>query len=148
MRRHPLLISALLAVLLSACGETADTHPGQPVSERRAAFKKILLAFEPMGISLRDKQYRPDQFVALAAELSRLKEGPWRYFGADSNYPPTRAKASVWSEAGRFEKARQDFLQSADRLLVAAESGDENRVAIAYQAVYDSCRDCHKTFRD
>jgi cytochrome c556 len=148
MRRSPpLLIAALTSVMLTACGEAADTHPGQPVSERRAAFKKILLAFEPMGVQLRDKQYDPDRFIALAAKLGQVKNGPWSYFGDDSNYPPTRAKASVWSDSDRFADARRDFLQTTDRLVLVAESRDEAKVAAAYEAIADSCRSCHQAFR-
>ena len=149
MRCQPLLITALGALLLTACGgEPADTRPGQPVSERRAAFKKILLAFEPMGIALRDKQYDADRFIAQASELAKVKDGPWRHFGPDTNYPPTHAKAAVWSDASRFAAARETFLQAVNGLTLAAASRDEAKVATAYEAVHDSCRSCHRTFKD
>ena len=148
MRCHPLLILVLLSVTLGACGEAADTHAGQPVSARRAAFKKILLAFEPMGIQLRDKRYDPDRFIALAGQLAKVKNGPWPYFGDDTNYPPTRAKAALWSAADRFEAERQAFLNAVDVLVVAAASRDEKKVTLAYDAVHESCRSCHKAFKD
>ena len=91
MRCSLLLLSALSALLLTACGEPADTRPGQPVSARRSAFKKILLAFEPMGIALREKQYNADQFIVHADALAKVKDGPWSHFGPDTNYPPTKA---------------------------------------------------------
>lgn len=148
MRRQILLIAALIPLLLTACGEPADTQPGQPVTHRRAAFKKILLAFEPMGVRLRKQQYEADQFILLAKELGSVKNGPWQYFGADTNYPPTHAKARVWSESDEFETDRQAFLQAADRLVLATESRDEKLVTTAYEAVHDSCRNCHKVFKD
>jgi cytochrome c556 len=148
MRFLTLLISILIAVVTSACGEAADSRPGQPVSERRAAFKKILLAFEPMGIALRDKKYAPDQFIVMAGQLAQVKDGPWSHFGPAADTPPTHAKASIWSDAGRFAADRQAFLQATDRLLIAAENRDEKVVTIAYQAVHDSCRNCHKAFKD
>lgn len=148
MRCQKLLLATLLALTLAACGEPADTRPGQPVSHRRAAFKKILLAFEPMGIQLREKLYNDAQFLDQAKALAKVKDGPWQYFGADTNYPPTHAKAAVWSDAAQFETDRQAFLQSVDRLLLAAESRDEKRVTTAYAAVQESCRTCHKAFKE
>lgn len=148
MRRLILLIAFLIPVALTACGEPADTQPGQPVTHRRAAFKKILLAFEPMGIQLRKKDYDPDKFLEHAKALVAAKNGPWEYFGPTTNYPPTHAKARVWSDPEQFESKRQAFLQATDRLLLAAESRDEKRVTAAYEAVHDSCRDCHKAFKD
>jgi len=148
MRCHQLLIFALTAFLLTACGEPADTQPGQPVSQRRAAFKRILLAFEPMGIQLREKQYNADQFIVLADQLAKVKDGPWRHFGPDTNHPPTHAKASVWSDTQRFDTDRQAFLQAVDSLTLVAASRDEKKVAVAYDAVHDSCRSCHKAFKE
>ncbi|MFZ4535995.1 c-type cytochrome [Propionivibrio sp.] len=147
MRYPTILIAALISLTLTACSEPQDTRPGQPVDHRRAAFKKILLAFEPMGIQLREKQYKADRFIVQAKELAKLKDGPWQYFGTDTNYPPTHATAKVWSEADHFEADRQAFLQAIDRLVLAAESGEEKQVATAYEAVHDSCRKCHKTFK-
>jgi cytochrome c556 len=148
MRCQFLLITVLIPLVLSACGEPADTRSGQPVTHRRTAFKKILRAFEPMGIQLRNKRYDAKQFIDQARELASLKNDPWHYFGDDTNYPPTRAKATVWSEPGQFETARQAFLQATDRLVMAAESRDEKNVTTAYETVHDSCRNCHKAFRD
>ena len=149
MRHQALLIAALSASILTACGgEPADTRPGQPVSARRTAFKKILLAFEPMGIALREKQYDADRLIAQAEELAKVKDGPWRHFGPDTNYPPTHAKASVWSDTQRFDTDRQAFLQAVDSLTLVAASRDEKKVAVAYDAVHDSCRSCHKAFKE
>lgn len=147
MRHHKILILAMCS-LVAACGEPADTRPGQPVTHRRAAFEKILHAFEPMGVQLRGKNYKPDVFLERAKELATLKDGPWEYFGPDTNYPPTHATAKVWSEPELFEKERQEFLKETDRLLLAAESRDEKSVTAAYEAVHEHCRSCHKTFKE
>lgn len=148
MPRHLLPLAGLLCVLLAGCGEPPDTHPGQPVTQRRAAFNKIVKAFEPMGVQLRDGRYDADKFATQAKALAELKDGPWQYFGPDTNYPPTHAKAGVWSEPERFAKARQDFLQAADQLVEASRSRDVKTVKAAYEAVHESCRSCHKAFKD
>jgi len=148
MRRLALLIAALLPLALTGCGEPEDTRPGQPVKHRRAAFASILKAFEPMGKQLRDGRYEADKFLTHAKALAAAKDGPWSYFGADTNYPPTHATARVWSELERFEADRQTFFKATDKLLQAAERRDEKAVKAAYEAVHDSCRTCHKAFKE
>lgn len=148
MLRRLLPLAGLLSALLAGCGEPPDTHPGQPVTQRRAAFNKIVKAFEPMGVQLRDGRYDADKFAAQAKALAELKDGPWQYFGPDTNYPPTHAKSAVWSEPERFAKARQDFLQAADQLAEASRSRDAKTVKAAYEVVHESCRSCHKAFKD
>lgn len=142
------LLSLLLPVILAGCGEPEDTRPGQPVAHRRQAFSRILHAFEPMGVQLRKGRYNASDFLAWAKELNDAKDLPWQYFAPDTNYPPTHAKATVWSEPERFEANRQTFLKAAERLMLAAESRDEQRVRQAYDEVHDSCRTCHKAFKD
>lgn len=148
MRPPRLLLAALLPLLLTACGEPADTHPDKPVTHRRAAFQKILHAFEPMGVQMRKGPYDAKKFLAHASELASVKEGPWSYFGPDTNYPPTHAKAALWTEPERFASERQNFIKAVDKLLLAAESRDEQQVRPAYEAVHDTCRSCHKAFKD
>lgn len=147
MRCRTALIAALIPLTIAACGEAPDNHPDKPVTHRREAFQKILKAFEPMGVQLRKNQYNADKFLAQAKDLAAHKEGPWRYFGPDTNYPPTRATDKVWSEPGAFENSRQSFLRAAEQLVVVAESRDPKQVAVAYEALHDTCRDCHKAFK-
>lgn len=145
--RPSLLLAALVPLWLAACGEPPDDRPGQPVAHRRAAFHDILKAFEPIGPALQAKQYPADQVAAQAKRLNELKDGPWQYFLPDTNYPPTRATDKVWSEPGKFEALRQDFLKATQELAEAAARRDEAQVRAAYDRLHQTCRDCHKGFR-
>lgn len=148
--RQPLTFSLLLltSVLLAACsGEVEDTRPGQPVKTRQAAFKDIIRSFEPMGVMLRGKNFNGDKFLAMAEELVGKREAPWAHFGPDTNYPPTKATAEVWQQPEQFERERQAFISATDALLAAARTKDRQQLDVPYQAVYDSCQSCHKTFK-
>ena len=148
MRLQRDLIIVLTVLSLMACGEATDTHAGQPVAHRRAAFKKILLAFEPIGVQLREKQYNSNRLIDQAKLLASLKNDPWSYFDADTNYPPTHAKAKIWSDPDLFRAAQQTFVQAVDRFALVVEDHDETHAKAAYEAVQDSCRNCHKAFKD
>lgn len=142
--RSVLMLSALT---LFACGEPPDTHPGQPVAHRRAAFTEILKAFEPMGMMLRTDAYDPKRFQALSRQLLDRRDGPWGHFGADTLYPPSNAKAEVWQDGTTFAAAKQAFFDATDKLAAIAGTPDKMQAAAAYRAVEDSCRNCHKAFK-
>lgn len=148
MQRSFLLLAALPVLLLTACAEPEDTRPGQPVNHRRAAFKEILKSFEPMGLQLRNQRYDAKQFTLQANTLAKIKDGPWPYFLPDSNYPPSKAKAAIWSEPEKFETSRQSFFKAVDALVVAAESHDVKQITVAYETLHDTCRSCHKSFKE
>jgi cytochrome c556 len=147
---RPALPAALLlaATLLAACsGEVEDNHPGQPVKTRQQAFKAILRSFEPMGVMLRTDDYDADKFLTLANELVARRDAPWSHFAADTNYPPTKATAEVWQQPEKFARDKQAFITATDTLLAAAQTKDRKQLDAPYQAAYDACEGCHKTFK-
>jgi cytochrome c556 len=149
MQKMPLIALVAATVLLSACSDRVkDTHPQQLVSKRQALFKKFTKALEPMGLVARDRQdYVKASFVANAEALQELASQPWPYFTADGNYPPTRAKPEVWSQAGEFKQAQDKFLAATDALVQVAGSADLVAIRSSVEAVQASCKSCHDQFR-
>ncbi len=146
LRVTPLLIAACLT--LTACGPKADTHPGQPVTKRRALLQETLRTFEPMGMMVRGKNpYVAANFVALADKLQALSTKPWVYFPAGSDYAPSRAKPAVWEQSAQFKQAEDTYIKAVANLGTVAKTGDMDLIRAAYTHVSDSCADCHKTFR-
>lgn len=148
LQRTSLLGLLVLGSLLAGCGEPPDDHPGQPVTHRRAAFKAILRAFEPIGVQLRDGPFDAKHFAEEARELAKVADGPWAYFGADTNYPPTKAKAALWQQPERFAQLRDAFKDKTGQLAALAGSTDQAAIRRAYEAVHDTCRSCHREFKE
>ncbi len=146
----PIAIALLTTVLLglAACSDVEeDTRPGQPVKTRQAAFKDLLRSFEPMGKMFRTGPYDAARFATLATELATKRDAPWSHFGTDTNYPPTKARPEVWSQAVEFERERQAFLTATDALLTVTRQGSPAEVEKAYFRVYDRCESCHQHFK-
>lgn len=143
------LIAVAATLALTACNDTPeDTHPGQPVTQRKAVFKQIMRTLEPMGMVARDrKDYDRQEFLASAEELKQLATQPWAYFTPDSNYPPTRAKIEVWQQPSEFKQAQQNFVTATDKLTLAAQSGNLELIRPAVKEVEKSCKACHDKFR-
>jgi cytochrome c556 len=136
--------------LLTACNDTPqDTHPLQLVSKRQALFKQMTKTLEPMGLVARDhKVYDAQEFKANALSLQHLSIQPWALFTADGNYPPTRAKPEVWSQADEFKQAQNSYLVAVDQLVTASDAGDVAALRIRVEEVQKSCKTCHNKFRN
>lgn len=145
----PIALLVATTTLLTACGPGAkDTHPQQLLTKRIAIFKKFTKALEPMGLVARDRQdYVKADFMAQALALQELASQPWTYFSADGNYPPTRAKPSVWSQAAEFKQAQVKYLAAVDELVKVADSADMAAIRGGVDAVQKSCKSCHDQFR-
>lgn len=149
MRIIALIALIAATALLGACSDRVkDTHPQQLVSKRQAIFKKFTKTLEPLGLVARDRQdYVKADFVANALALQELASQPWAYFTADSNYPPTRAKPDVWSQAGEFKQAQDNYLKAVDTLVQVAGSADLPSIRASVETVQKSCKSCHDQFR-
>jgi cytochrome c556 len=142
-------IALLLPILLlSACGgEAPDTRPGQPVAHRRAAFKEIIKSFEPMGVMIRTDEYDSAKFQSLTSSLMAERDKPWQYFLPDTLYPPSRAKAEVWSKSEQFAAEKKAFFDATDKLAAIVGTKDKHVAGEAFAAVQKTCKDCHDTFK-
>lgn len=145
-----LLVAAVAAVGLSACGEAVkDTHPDQLVTKRKAIFKQFTKTLEPMGMVARGrKDYNPREFNINALELQKLTSQPWVLFTADSNYPPTLAKPAVWEKPAEFQSAQDKFQVTIKELVEASQGSDLERIKAAVNSVQNSCKTCHDQFRN
>jgi cytochrome c556 len=145
-----LLATGVAALALSACNDTAiDTHPDKPVTKRIAVFKQFTRTLEPMGLVARERQdYNKREFLASALELEKLSNQPWALFSADSNYPPTHAKAQVWSQSAEFKTAQDQYQSLVSQLVKAAQGADLDVIRPAVNAVQKSCKACHNQFRN
>jgi cytochrome c556 len=149
MFRSALAAAVLLSMTLTACFEPIkDTHPDQVLTKRRALFKQFTRALEPMGlVASGRKEYKPEEFLAMAQDLNTLSSKPWVYFPADGNYPPTHARPAVWSQPEAFKAAQEKYQASVHALLVAAQGGKLELVQMGLESVTASCKACHKEFR-
>ena len=146
--RKTVFILVVTLLGLAACNhESADDHPGQPVTQRRALFRKIGHTLEQIGLVLRDrKDYDSQEFSANALELNHLSSLPWVHFPPGSDYSPSHAKSVIWSEPDAFNEMQQSFENSTARLLIAAQSHDMVSIREAHDLVVKSCRACHDKF--
>lgn len=144
-----LMLGLLLAgVMLTGCGPKPDTHPGQPVTKRKAIFHNMLRAFEPMGLEIRGREsYDKDKFLKNAVNLEALAQQPWSYFTPGSDYRPTRAKHTVWEKPADFKAKQQKLLETVTQLTRASQTGNMDVIRPAYQAVAQTCKACHDQFR-
>lgn len=139
---NKLLLSLLLAML------AAPTFAAPGGAERQQAFKKILLQFEPMGITVRGRDtYNKATFIQHADALKLVAAQPFTLFPANSIDAKSRAKPEIWSQPAKFKQAQTQFLQAVDQLNVAAHSGDLGAIKQRYDAVAQSCKACHDSFR-
>ncbi|ATC96229.1 hypothetical protein PTUN_a3984 [Pseudoalteromonas tunicata] len=147
MKKTILLLSALLATPVMA--NSIFEKPEDAIEYRQAAFSMIRVQISDMGDMLKGAvPFDAERFKMRANNAAALSKMPWEAFAPGTDKGETSALAAVWSQNDEFIKKATAFQDYADKLAVAAQSGDQAIIGKAFGPWAKGCKDCHKTFKD
>lgn len=83
-----------------------------------------------------------------AHSLSELMGMVSAAFQRQTSGGKTRAKAEIWSDAAGFDSATRDAEAAASAFSAAAGSGNEAEIADKLDVLLDTCKGCHREYRE
>ena len=83
-----------------------------------------------------------------AAQLERWGNEMDKYFPEGSNTKPSEAKEEIWLEPEMFKLAIDNFTKASSNLLKISQSKNLDKTIEAFRDVADTCKGCHKKFRN
>lgn len=153
MKRFLSAVAPLAIVALSAA--TAAPGVGQAdeienaIEYRASVMTVFRWNLKPMGAMVKGEvPYDEAEFAARAKDLAaatslNLLSG----FPEDSDMGETDAKAEIWMSWGDFEQKYEDLKTQAAKLADVAASRDRTRISTQVKATADSCKACHKKYK-
>ena len=149
MKKLSLLVmtATLASSLWVGSAQAQFAKPEDAVKYRQAAFQLISSHFGRMQPVI--KGQTPYDAAAIKANVDLLKTLstlPWAGF-VEGSQAGTGSKPEVWTDAAGFKAAQVKFEGAVDKLSVAANSGDLDRVRAAFGDVGASCKACHDSYR-
>jgi len=138
-----LLIAALLASTTSAQAEEPENY----IKYRQAMMTAIGGHNGAATQIMRGKVDPEGDLVMHANALAALSSNIPRLFPEGSDFGETKAKDEIWSQWDKFEQAANDAKMATAAFSEAVSSGDADRIAKTFKDVGDSCKGCHKEFR-
>ncbi|KTF18866.1 c-type cytochrome [Pseudoalteromonas sp. 10-33] len=150
MKFKKILAGALLTTCaLSVSANSAFKEPSDAIEYRQSAFSILSVQIGDMGAMLKGKvPFDAEQFKMRANNAAALSKMPWEAFYAGTDKGDTSALAAVWSENTVFVEKANAFAANADKLALAAQSGDKAVIGKAFGAWAKGCKECHKQFKD
>ena len=150
------LLLASLAALASGCGSkpsaTVDPEVEDKVRIRKEGFKELGSHYKTVGDALKKGQplqgdatiqFSVQQIATYAAEQQAwFDPGTGPESGVE-----TDAMAEIWTDRAQFDRKVEAFVAAANKLVQDFGQGDDAAFATQFQAVGETCQDCHKTYR-
>jgi len=135
-----------LAAAATPAPPAAGLSPEQIVRTRQAAYDLSAGTFGEMKIAI-DTGADVKPLVFGSNALVRWARTLPTLFPDGSNVPPTHARPEVWTNRTEFNQRAQAYAEGAAKLAEVAKSGDKTAFAAQWNAVRDTCKACHDSFR-
>ena len=149
MKKQLLFVTAatLVSALWVSSAQAQFAKPEDAIKYRQSAFQLISSHFGRMQPVV--KGQTPYDAAAIKANVELLKTLstlPWAAF-VEGSQATSSSKPEVWADAAGFKAAQVKFEGAVEKLSVAANSGDLERVRTAFGDVGASCKACHDSYR-
>lgn len=142
-------MSAALVAVTSTIA-VAASPAATAISTRQANFKKMGGAMKVLKDQLASGTIDKPAAVAAAKTLAATGRAQGALFpngsGASSGVK-TDALPAVWSNRTVFDGQMKAFIAQADKLVLAANTGNAGAIGAQFKAVGGTCGSCHKQFR-
>lgn len=137
-----LAVTSTLAVAASPAATTIAT--------RHANFKKMGGAMKVLKDQVSSGTIDKPAAVAAAKTLAatgRAQVGLFPNGSGPSSGIKTDALPAIWTNRAVFDGQMKAFIAQADKMVVAANTGNAAAVGAQFKAVGGTCAACHKQFR-
>lgn len=144
----PLTLAAAAAVLCIPAMAQFQ-RPDDAVQYRQAVFTVMNNHLGRVGgMTSGRTPFNAAQAVESATVLETLSKLPWEGFVAGTDKGDSRAKPEVWAEPDKFKEGADKLQAATAQLAAAAKTGNLDSVKTAFGAVDQSCRACHRAYRN
>jgi cytochrome c556 len=142
-----LFFGVALAVVGSAYAQFAK--PEDAIRYRTSVMFMISHHFKSIGAVVQDKaEFDQEKIASEAQTLAFLATLPWEAMTAPgSGKGETTISPDVFSKTNQFNQRINDFETATQKLAIAAETGELDKIKEQFNVVAGNCKNCHGQFR-
>jgi cytochrome c556 len=139
---------SFLVVIGVAYGQFAK--PEEAIAYRRAVMEVNGHHFNNLGAMVKGSVPYDQAAAASDAQVVTMMAGlPWEAFAvAGSDQGDTRLKSSALAERDKFMAVASAFEAASAKLRDLAGAGDEAAVKAQFGVVAQTCKECHRVYRN
>jgi cytochrome c556 len=140
-----MMIVIMLGFTLGSSGVYAHKDATGIVKTRMDGFEQSQQNLKDLIRAAHGNDY--DTVRTISISLTEWGQQMQQHFPAGSNYPPSEAADTIWSDAPGFAKAIDDYINATLDITVAAIAGDKPAIMAGIKSTSDSCTSCHNIYR-
>jgi len=111
-------------------------------------MKTISMHYKSLKLLSAGRITQPEQWLPQAQGLNNMAKMVSTAFPEESDFGETDAKESIWENKSDFNKKADELVKSSEKLVSLIEQGKQKQVSELMKEVGQSCKNCHKKYRE
>ena len=146
----PWLIGGLALALAFAPGFAAAADKiDDAIAYRKAMMEGQKWNLAQMAAVVKGQvPYDKQAFMRYASWLNELSRMPWEAFPQGSDVGDTKASAAIWQRPSDFEAKAKALEDESAKLVEVSRGGDMGNIRFQFGRTAQTCKACHKAFKD
>ena len=142
------ILMSVVIIIIFCFSAVSEAHKGATgvVKERMDSFKKSQQDIKALYASIRGGNL--DEIKTYSMSLAEWAAVMPEYFPEGSGGGVSDASAKIWEDFDGFKEAAKKFELAALSVVVAANLADKDAIMAAASTVGDSCKSCHRKFKN
>ncbi len=139
------LSGLMLAVFVSAGAVAAEAE--DIIKYRQGVMKSVGGHTVAAAQIVRGKVDYGDHLAYHVESITQSMKTVLSLFPDGSDFGETRALPEIWSQPDQFKQVAEQAGAAAEAFLTVVQAGDKGAWGGKFKAMVDSCKACHKDFR-
>lgn len=118
------------------------------IKYRQNMMKTISMHYKSLKLLSVGRITQPEQWLPQAQGLNNMAKMVSSVYPEDSDFGDTDAKASIWEDKSDFNQKAEALAQFSGKLVSLIEQGEQKQVPELMREVSQSCKNCHKNYRE
>ena len=142
------ILMSVVIIIIFCFSAVSEAHKGATgvVKERMDSFKKSQQDIKALYASIRGGNL--DEIKTYSMSLAEWAAVMPEYFPEGSGGGVSDASAKIWEDFDGFKEAAKKFEVAALSVVEAANLSDIDAIMAAASTVGDSCKSCHRKFKN
>lgn len=147
MKRSISLIIIFCSVCYSYSAFSEDDSEDL-IKYRQYMMKSISMHYKSLKLLSAGRISQSEQWLPQARGLNDMAKMIATAFPEESDFGDTDAKESIWENKPDFNEKADVLVKHSGQLVSLIEQGRQKQVSELLREVGQSCKDCHKSYRE
>ncbi len=118
------------------------------IKYRQNMMKTISMHYKSLKLLSAGRITQPEQWLPQAQGLNNMAKMITTAFPEESDFGETDAKESIWENKPDFNEKADALVKFSGKLVSLIEQGEQKQVPELMREVSQSCKNCHKNYRE